>query len=175
MQSWRDSIFFLGLQLTGRIQTEWKSVFSRMAAKTEPRATLSTLTVSLSLIYSTSQFFFDSDTWRGDWTANITAKKSNISQPRPLSFRGARYQCFIMHFSSVLFRFTPLESPSIPACPALGRDRGRQTGMQGMVEIESISSLLRARSKPCPFKRGLHFPNRRRITAPPAYLEAHQP
>ncbi len=38
--------------------------------------------------------------------------------------------------------FTPLESPSIPACPALGRDRGRQTSMLGMVEIESISSLF---------------------------------
>jgi hypothetical protein len=34
-----------------------------------------------------------------------------------------------------------LEGPSIPACPALGRDRGRQTGMLGMVEIESISSF----------------------------------
>ena len=44
--------------------------------------------------------------------------------------------------------FTPLESPSISACPALGRDRGRQTGMFGMVEIESISSLLRAEAKP---------------------------
>jgi len=30
--------------------------------------------------------------------------------------------------------FTPLESPSIPAC--------RQTGMLGMVEKESISSLF---------------------------------
>ena len=35
--------------------------------------------------------------------------------------------------------FTPLESPSI---------------YTGLVEIESISSLLRG-AKPCPFKRGL--------------------
>ena len=41
------------------------------------------------------------------------------------------------------FLFTPLESSSISAC--------RQTGMLGMVEIERISSLLRAGSKSYPF------------------------
>jgi hypothetical protein len=42
---------------------------------------------------------------------------------------------WLSNFQNHFKDFTPLESPSIPACPALGRDRGRQTGMLGMVEI----------------------------------------
>ncbi len=46
------------------------------------------------------------------------------------------------HFFSIAgSRLTPLESLSIPACPALGRDRGRQKGMQWMGELKTISSL----------------------------------
>ena len=33
-------------------------------------------------------------------------------------------------------RFIPSESRTIPACPDPGRDRGRQTGMAGKVQIE---------------------------------------
>jgi hypothetical protein len=58
--------------------------------------------------------------------------------------------------------FTPLESPSIPAC--------RQTGMLGMVEIESISSLLRGGVKTLPFLMGFTLSVIPGLTRNPVFL-----